>query len=145
MLHLSTEFYLEFSEDGTRTSRIYTRTNASAKESTDHLKLISRFGTIALSTIYIIYLLIIQGETMSHTVQRVEDQLADFTRDRRILLLSLIAVVIGALSALVAKVLVWLIGFFTNITFYQRFSADLTSPANNHLGKWVILAPVVGD
>jgi len=47
----------------------------------------------------------------------VEDQLADFTRDRRILLLSLMAVVIGALSALVAKVLVWLIGFFTNITF----------------------------
>jgi len=58
---------------------------------------------------------------MSHTAQRVEDQLADFTRDRRILLLSLMAVVIGALSALVAKVLVWLIGFFTNITFYQRF------------------------
>src|SRR6185369_12750944 len=26
----------------------------------------------------------------------------------------------------------------------QRFSADLTSPANNHLGKWVILAPVIG-
>jgi len=61
MLHLSTEFYFEFSEDATRTTKIYTRTNASAKESTDYLKLIHRFGTIALFTIYIIYLLIIQG------------------------------------------------------------------------------------
>ena len=61
MLHLSTEFYFEFSEDATRTTKIYTRT--SAKESTDYLKLIHRFGTMAHSTIYIIYLLIIQGGT----------------------------------------------------------------------------------
>jgi len=54
---------------------------------------------------------------MSHTAQRVEDQLADYTRNRRILLLSFMAIVIGGLSAIVAKVLIWLIGFFTNITF----------------------------
>ena len=64
----------------------------------------------------------------------IEDRLADFTRDRRILLLTLMAVVIGASSAVVAKALVWLIAIFTNLTFYQRFSSDFISPTNHHLG-----------
>jgi len=81
---------------------------------------------------------------MSKTAERVEDRLADFTRDRRILLLSFMAVIIGALSALVAKILVVLIAIFTNITFYQRFSTEFVSPANHHLGPLVILAPIVG-
>jgi H+/Cl- antiporter ClcA/CBS domain-containing protein len=81
---------------------------------------------------------------MSKTAERVEDRLADFTRDRRILLLSFMALIIGALSAVVAKILVLLIAIFTNITFYQRFSTEFVSPANHHLGAWVILAPVIG-
>jgi chloride channel protein, CIC family len=81
---------------------------------------------------------------MSVRVERAEDRLADFTRDKRVLLLSLMALFIGALSAVVAKVLVWLIAIFTNLTFYQRFSSDFVSPTNHHLGAWVILAPVVG-
>ena len=81
---------------------------------------------------------------MSETAEPMEDRLADFTRDKRILLLSLMAVVIGALSAVVAKALVWLIAVFTNFTFYQRFSSDFVSPTNHHLGALVILAPVLG-
>jgi CIC family chloride channel protein len=81
---------------------------------------------------------------MSTHAERVEDRLADFTRDKRVLILSLMALVIGALSAIVAKVLVWLIAVITNLVFYQRFSPDFTSPAQNHLGMLVILAPVVG-
>ena len=81
---------------------------------------------------------------MTDTAEPMEDRLADFTRDKRILLLSLMAVVIGVFSAFVAKALVWLIAVITNITFYQRFSADFISPTNNHLGPFVILAPVVG-
>lgn len=34
---------------------------------------------------------------MLETAERVEDRLADFTRDKRILLLSLMAVIIGAI------------------------------------------------
>ena len=79
---------------------------------------------------------------MTETVERVEDRLADFTRDKRILLLSAMAVVIGGISAFVAKALVWLIAVFTNLTFYQRFSSDFVSPTNHHLGVFVILAPV---
>ena len=81
---------------------------------------------------------------MSTHVERVEDRLADFTRDKRVLILSVMALLIGALSAVVAKVLVWLIAIITNLTFYQRLSPEFTSPANNHLGMLVILIPIVG-
>jgi chloride channel protein, CIC family len=81
---------------------------------------------------------------MTESAEQIEDRLADFTRDKRILLLSLMAVVIGVFSALVAKALVWLIAVITNFTFYQRFSSDFISPTNHHLGALVIFAPVVG-
>jgi chloride channel protein, CIC family len=73
-----------------------------------------------------------------------QDNLADFNRDKRVLLLSLMAILIGAISALVAFALVWLIGLITNLAFFQRLSADFTSPAQNHLGVWVILVPILG-
>jgi len=81
---------------------------------------------------------------MIDTADHVEDRLADFTRDRRILLLSLMAIVVGVLSAITAKALVWLIAVITNLTFYQRFSSDFISPTNHHLGIFVIFAPVIG-
>jgi len=81
---------------------------------------------------------------MTDTADHIEDRLADFTRDRRILLLSLMAIVVGVLSAITAKALVWLIAVFTNLTFFQRFSSDFISPTNHHLGIFVIFAPVIG-
>ncbi|HKV36346.1 MAG TPA: chloride channel protein [Pyrinomonadaceae bacterium] len=81
---------------------------------------------------------------MDETADPIEDRLADFTRDKRILLLSLMAVFVGVMSAVVAKALVWLIAVFTNLTFYQRFSSDFISPTNHHLGPFVIFAPVIG-
>ncbi|MBV9210027.1 MAG: chloride channel protein [Acidobacteria bacterium] len=73
-----------------------------------------------------------------------EDRLADFTRDKRVLILSLMAVIIGALSAVVADVLVWLIAVITNFAFYQKFSSVFQSPEHHHLGYWVIVVPVIG-
>ena len=81
---------------------------------------------------------------MTSRVERAEDRLADFTRDKRILILSLMAIVIGALSAVVAKILVWLIAIISNLIFYQTLSAQFVSPVNHHLGRLVILAPVAG-
>src|SRR5260370_1430729 len=81
---------------------------------------------------------------MNTSVERVEDRLADFTRDKRVLVLSLMAIVIGAMSAGVAQILVWLIAAITNLSFYGRLSTSLSSPATNRLGAWVILIPVVG-
>ncbi|HLK59700.1 MAG TPA: chloride channel protein [Chthonomonadaceae bacterium] len=81
---------------------------------------------------------------MSKKEHLVEDRLADFTTDRRVVLLSLMSVVTGAISALVAYALLWLIAVITNLAYYHRFSAQTASPANNHLGVWGVLVPVVG-
>jgi len=50
------------------------------------------------------------------------------------------AIMIGA----VAKFLVLLINLFTNISFYGKFSFANSSPANNHLGLFVIIVPIIG-
>src|SRR5215467_4805134 len=73
-----------------------------------------------------------------------EGRLGDFTTDLRVILLILMAVVIGGISALVAYALVWLIGVITNIAFFGRLSSEFVSPAANHLGGWMILVPMVG-
>ena len=71
-------------------------------------------------------------------------ELGDFTTTWRVLPLSALALVIGVLSAFVALALLRLIGLFTNLFFYQRWSSALVSPANHHLGPFVILVPVAG-
>jgi H+/Cl- antiporter ClcA/CBS domain-containing protein len=76
--------------------------------------------------------------------ERVEDTLADFTRDKRVVLLCLMAIVIGVISAGVAQVLVWLIAVITNLCFFQEFSSAPLSPENNQLGYLVIFVPVIG-
>jgi chloride channel protein, CIC family len=52
--------------------------------------------------------------------------------------------VIGVVAAYVAVGLLKLIGFFTNLFFYQKFSTAFVSPAGNHLGAWVIAVAVCG-
>ncbi|HEV7746473.1 MAG TPA: hypothetical protein VGO56_15865 [Pyrinomonadaceae bacterium] len=71
---------------------------------------------------------------MTESAERIEDRLSDFTRDKRILLLSLMAVVIGILSTVVAKLLVWLIAIFMNLTFFGRISAEFISRTNARAG-----------
>src|ERR1044071_3077799 len=72
------------------------------------------------------------------------DHLGDFTTTTRVLPISLLALVIGVFAAVVAAGLLKLIGFFTNVFFFQRFATDLVSPAGHHLGPFVIAVPVVG-
>jgi CIC family chloride channel protein len=74
----------------------------------------------------------------------VEDELADFSTNRRVLLLSAMSLVIGAFSALVAYALIWLIDVITNLAFYHHFSAVKVLAEGNHLGWWVVLVPVAG-
>ncbi len=60
------------------------------------------------------------------------------------LVLVALAIPVGAISALVAKALLWLIAEITNLVFFRHFSPVLGSLQHHHLGAWVILAPVVG-
>ncbi|HKR26189.1 MAG TPA: chloride channel protein, partial [Acidobacteriaceae bacterium] len=54
------------------------------------------------------------------------------------------AILVGFVGGLVAQGLLELIYLFTNIFFYGRFSFEITNPAHNHLGAWVILIPAIG-
>src|SRR5438874_1925360 len=69
----------------------------------------------------------------------------DFTANPRVLVVTAMAVVIGVASAFVALALTKLIGFFTNVFYYQRFAiGELTSPAAHHLGVWSVFIPIIG-
>src|SRR5690242_14876720 len=65
--------------------------------------------------------------------------LGDFTTTWRVIPLAVIAIGLGVLSAFLAKALLWLIAAFTNLFFYQRLSAAPVSPAEHHLGLFVVL------
>lgn len=71
-------------------------------------------------------------------------RLGDFIASPRIIVISAIAIGVGALSAIVALALLKLIGLFTNLFFFQRWSTALVSPAGNTLGPFVIIVPVIG-
>ena len=70
--------------------------------------------------------------------------LGDFTANARLLLLSLVAIPIGIISAYVAVALLSLINFFTNLFFFQRLSFAAASPAMHSLGWLVIFVPIAG-
>ena len=76
------------------------------------------------------------GTEGAHAMRSTE---TDLSRSRRLhrhaarmLLIARIAIVIGVVSAFVALALLTLIGFFTNLFFFQRCSTALVSPAAQH-------------
>jgi CIC family chloride channel protein len=78
------------------------------------------------------------------------DQAPNSTRDPagaasfRMLLISLLAALIGIGAGLIAFILYSLIGLFTNLAFFQRFSFSFANPWQSNVGAWVIVIPVIG-
>lgn len=70
--------------------------------------------------------------------------LADFTTDRRVLLLCALALPIGVIAAFVATALLWLIAVFTNAAFFLRWSAEPVTLTDQHFGWWGVVVPVLG-
>jgi CIC family chloride channel protein len=64
--------------------------------------------------------------------------------NRRVIVISGIAIVIGGGSALIASVLTHLIGLITNIAYFGRVSWAFSPPSTAHLGLLSVLVPVVG-
>ena len=62
----------------------------------------------------------------------------------RMVTISLLSAIVGMLAGVVAFALYKLIGIFTNVVFYHRWSTEFLSARHNHLGLWVILMPVIG-
>lgn len=71
------------------------------------------------------------------------EHLGDFTIRRDVLRICALALPIGAVSAVVAALLLQLIGLCTNLFFHGRLSSETTSP---HPGHWALalLVPVAG-
>ncbi|HEX7926799.1 MAG TPA: chloride channel protein, partial [bacterium] len=63
----------------------------------------------------------------------------DFAANGRLLVLSGISLIIGAVATGVAWVLLSLIRACTNLFFYGTLSTAFHSPAEHQLGLWVIL------
>jgi chloride channel protein, CIC family len=84
------------------------------------------------------------GTRASHRSNRSWDSLGDFTTTTRVLPISALAIAIGVLASFVALALLRLIGLFTNLFYYGRWSSALVSPAGNHLGIFAVLVPVGG-
>jgi H+/Cl- antiporter ClcA/CBS domain-containing protein len=70
--------------------------------------------------------------------------LGDFTTTIRVLPISALALAIGVLAAFVALALLRLIGLFTNLFYFGRWSTALVSPAGNHLGPFSVFIPIAG-
>jgi chloride channel protein, CIC family len=76
---------------------------------------------------------------------RAGNSLADFTVNRRLFFISVLAFVVGVAATFIAVGLIWLINLVTNLAFFHRFSAGLASPTNSHLGFGLVLVPVLGS
>jgi H+/Cl- antiporter ClcA len=76
--------------------------------------------------------------------QHAGHELGDFTATYRVVVIALLAIGIGAVSAFVALALLRLISFFTNLFFFGTFSFEDASPADNNLGVFIIIIPVIG-
>jgi H+/Cl- antiporter ClcA len=63
---------------------------------------------------------------------------------KRLFLLSLLAVLVGAIISGLGKLLVLLIHLVTNLSFFGRLSLANLNPADHHLGPWVIVVPAIG-
>jgi H+/Cl- antiporter ClcA/predicted transcriptional regulator len=72
------------------------------------------------------------------------DELGDFTTTWRVIPISLLAIVIGVVCAFVALALLRLIGLFTNLFYFGRWSTAMVSPVGNHLGVYSVLVPIAG-
>ena len=64
--------------------------------------------------------------------------------DRRVIVISLLALGVGAAAAVIASVLTHLIGLITNLAYYGRISGSFVAPSIERLGVWSVCVPIVG-
>ena len=82
--------------------------------------------------------------SVSRTRLKVPARAGDFAQHHRLIRLSAFALLIGVISTGGAILLLGSIRLFTNMFFFQTLSLADRSPADNHLGAYVILIPALG-
>ncbi|MGC2484721.1 MAG: chloride channel protein [Acidimicrobiales bacterium] len=84
------------------------------------------------------------SDTPEAAPSSAERTLGDFTTSPQILKLVPLAVLVGVVGAGVSLALLDMIGFFSNLFYFQRLSVHLVSPFGNTLGPIAIIIPVGG-
>ncbi len=82
--------------------------------------------------------------SLSSSLDAEDVQLQPVHNKRRLLTISALAVIVAIAISVIAKLLIHLIDLITHISFYGNFSVADVSPADNHLGLWVIAVPAIG-
>lgn len=82
--------------------------------------------------------------SLDYLNQQTNDTKKGYIQKKRLLQISLLSIGVAVAISLIAKVLISLIDLVTNIAFYGSFDLKFNSPANNHLGLWVIIIPAIG-
>src|ERR1700684_67461 len=85
-----------------------------------------------------------EGKTPTGTHRAAWERLGDFTVTPRVVGISGLALAIGGLASVVALALLRLIGLFTNLFYFGKWSTALVSPSGNHLGYFSVLVPIGG-
>ena len=80
----------------------------------------------------------------SASTLRVHDALGDFTADRRLLVLSAMALATGTFGAAAAWALLKLVALVTNLAYFHRVSSATTYLSHVKLGPGSIVIPVIG-
>jgi chloride channel protein, CIC family len=84
-------------------------------------------------------------DTTEESLKANSSALRDFTVDRRVWLLSSVAIVIGCCGAVLAVILLKAIAFCTNIFYFHRLSGVTVDPALSTWPRWLMLVvPIIG-
>lgn len=78
------------------------------------------------------------------SLEKEEVRSPEVLNKQRILFMAILAVIVAIVISILAKLLIWLIDLITNVSFFGSLSFSATSPADHHLGLWVILVPAIG-
>lgn len=73
-----------------------------------------------------------------------DDKEKSFVLKKRLIHISLLSIAVAAAISFIAKLLIYLIDIVTNLSFFGIFDISFRSPAENALGLWVIIIPVIG-
>jgi CIC family chloride channel protein len=63
---------------------------------------------------------------------------------KRLIRISALSIIVAIVISFVAKILIYLIDLVTNLSFFGTLSTEFRSPADNHMGWWVVLIPSIG-
>ena len=82
--------------------------------------------------------------SLTPTIEAEIDQPLVAQDKKRLLTISVLAVLVALCISIIAKLLVHLIDLITNIAFYGSFSTVHSTPVNHTVGLFVIAVPVIG-